>query len=294
MPSIKNRKRGFFTFAQNSNRVDYVRLAYGLALSILHTQKSAPYLTIGITPGTSIDPRYEWAFDNIVEIPWGDDAASSDWKLENEWKAAWMTPYEETMKLDCDMLLFGDLAPWWENLAAVGPDFKWATRVLNWRGSTVDSDYYRKTFTASRLPNIYTGMGWFRKSDQSFSFFETAKLITWNWQRHYDEFLSFDHRPDRPSTDVTFALATKIHDVDGYHYGRSMVPTFTHMKSRVQGWKNQNIRDDWREHISPFFSSAGECRIGNHLQVYPLHYHLKDFLCDSMILKYERLVGHVR
>ena len=63
-----DKSRGFFTFAQNNDKVDYVRLAYGLALSLKQSQLEVSNLSIGITPGTVVDKRYAWAFDKIIEI----------------------------------------------------------------------------------------------------------------------------------------------------------------------------------------------------------------------------------
>lgn len=291
MPSPKTRKKGFFTIAQNSGDVDYVRMAYALALSLKHTQKSIHHLSIGITPGTVVDDRYKWAFDSIIEIPWGDHAETSDWKLENEWKSVWMTPYEETIKLDADMLFFSSIEHWWKALSAQEHACVWTNRVLTCRGSTVSSDHYRKVFTENKLPNIYTGMWYFRKDQASYDIFNLAKLIYWNWQSFFEKFLLPTNRPDYPSTDVIFALAAKILDVDGDAYRQTDRPTFTHMKSHVQGWNFENISEDWREHASVFFTDAAECRIGHHRQLNPLHYHLKDFVTDEMIAIYERLVN---
>ena len=290
MPSPKSRKKGFFTIAQNTEDTDYVRMAYALALSLRHTQKSIYHLTIGITPGTVVDERYRWAFDNVVEIPWGDHAANSTWKLENEWKSIWMTPYEETIKLDADMLFFSSIENWWKALSAQDNPCVWTNSVLTCRGSEVSSDYYRKVFTENNLPNIYTGMWYFRKEQASFDMFELAKLIYWNWEAFFERLLIPTNRPDRPSTDVIFAIAAKLLDADNSAYRQSRYPTFTHMKSKIQGWNFENVVDDWREHALVFFTDAAECRIGHHRQLYPLHYHLKDFVTDEMLDIYERLV----
>jgi N-acetylmuramoyl-L-alanine amidase len=63
--------RGFFTFAQGD---EYVRMAYALALSLKASQSKYDKLSIGITEGYKVPDEYVWAFDKIVEIPWGDDA----------------------------------------------------------------------------------------------------------------------------------------------------------------------------------------------------------------------------
>ena len=285
-----NSTRGFFTIAQNTKDVDYVKLAYGLALSLKHSQSSVSQLSIGITPGTTVDSHYRWAFDQIIEIPWGDSAAEKEWKLENEWKSIWMTPYDETIKLDCDMLFFSDIHHWWQHLSTQSQPLVCANNVRNWRGNIIYSDYCRKVFTENKLPNIYTAFMYFRKTQETYEFFELAKLITWKWQLFFDAFLEPKTRPEYFSTDVAFALALKILDLDQISVSTQIIPTFTHMKSQLQGLDNYFISDNWQKHIPAFLTPAGVLKIGNHLQVYPLHYHIKEFLTNDIIQTFENLV----
>jgi hypothetical protein len=285
-----NSMRGFFTIAQNTKDVDYIKLAYGLALSLKHSQSSISQLSIGVTPGTTVDRRYRWAFDQIIEIPWGDNAAEKEWKLENEWKSIWMSPYNETIKLDCDMLFFSDIQQWWQNLSTQSRPLVCANNVLDWRGNVIYSDYCRKVFTENKLPNIYTSFMYFKKTQETYEFFELAKLITWNWQLFFEAFLEPKTRPEYFSTDVAFALALKILDLDQTSVSTQTIPTFTHMKSQLQGWNTCGISDNWQEHIPTFLTPTGSLKIGNHLQVYPLHYHIKEFLTNDIIQTFENLV----
>jgi hypothetical protein len=287
---VNRRSRGFFTIAQNTETTDYVRLAYCLALSLKHSQKFVPYLTIGITPGTTVDKKYRWVFDNIIEIPWGDGAEHETWKLSNEWKAPWMSPYDETIKLDCDMLFFNDISLWWDYMSIQDSPVVFANKVLNWHGETITDDFYRKTFTKNTLPNIYTGFTYFTKETYTYDLYNMAKMIYWNWEKFFEEFLEWEHRPQYPSTDVVFALATKLLEDDGKSYSINDFPTFTHMKSKLQGWSDWDIPEDWTEHLKVFFTPDGVCKIGNHRQHYPLHYHVKSFITDEMISIYESLL----
>lgn len=290
MPSAENNtSRGFFTLAQQTQGTDYVRLAYALALSLKASQRQTQALSIGVTPGTVVDERYAWAFDKIVEIPWGDHAADSEWKLENEWKAIHMSPYDETIKLDADMLFFNDIGSWWDVISQ--RDFAICNRVLDYRASTVQNDYYRKTFTENNLPNVYTAMMYFRKTDSSFELFELVKYIFFNWRRMFEVNLSPDHRPNFPSTDVIFAIALKLLDMEQSCYREQQLPTFTHMKTQLQGWGTEGLTEDWTAHMSVFFNPALECKIGNYLQFFPLHYHVKTFITDEILDFYERAVN---
>jgi hypothetical protein len=285
---INHRPRGFFTFAQNNDTTDYVRLSYALALSLKASQKTVPYLTIAITPGTSVPSEYAWAFDNIIEIPWEDSAADSQWKLENEWKAIHISPYEETIKLDCDMLFFHDIEHWWELMSK--KDFAICNRVVDYRASTVTSNRYRKVFTQNKLPDVYTGFMYFKKTPYTWEIFDLVKVIYRYWESFFKEFLEVDHRPSMPSTDVIFALALKILDLPQDSYNPKLLPTFTHMKSGLQGWGTSGIIEDWTKHMSVFFNPALECKIGNYLQFFPLHYHVKGFITDEILRYYEHAV----
>jgi len=285
--SITTRPKGFFTFAQNSGEIDYVRMAYALALSLKASQ-TIPYLSIGITPGTTVKEEYAWAFDNIIEIPWGDHAAESTWKLENEWKSIYMSPYDETIKLDCDMLFFNDIGPWWEMMSS--KDFCICNQVVNYRAEAATSDYYRKVFTDNNLPDVYTGFMYFKKSPEVYELFKMVTYLYFNWEAMTADSLDYKHRPKTPNTDVAFALALKILDLDQTWYKKNPFPTFTHMKTKLFNWDDQELGEDWSKYVKTCFNQNLECKIGNYLQYFPLHYHLKDFITDEMIGYYERRI----
>ena len=281
---INRRPRGFFTLAQNTADTDYLQLAYALALSLKVSQQTVPWLSVGVTPGTTVPERYAWAFDNIIEVPWGDDAADSNWKLENEWKVIHMTPYDDTVKLDCDMLFFSDMTVLWDQLAQ--RDFTICNQVRNHKAEVVTSDYYRKLFTQNQLPNIYTAFMHFKKTPETHEIFNLAKFVYRYWQAVFEVVLAPEHRPDYVSTDVVFAVVLKLLDLDQHCYTAKSWPTFTHMKSQLQGW-DHHVVEDWLQHMPVFFNAALECKIGNHLQTLPLHYHLKHFLTDQILEYYE-------
>ena len=59
--------------------------------------------------------KYRDAFDEVITIPWTDEAIMHNWKLHNWWKAYHMTPYKETICLDADMIFTHDHSEWWPN-----------------------------------------------------------------------------------------------------------------------------------------------------------------------------------
>lgn len=280
------RERGFFTFAQNGTH-DYIRMAYALALSLKATQEEVPYLAIGITHGTKVPKKYAWAFDEIIEIPWGDAAKDESWKLQNEWKAYHMTPYRETIKLDCDMLFLQNIDTWWDSLAQ--QDVCAATTALTYRAEVVTSDYYRKTFTANKLPNVYTAFMYFRYSDTAKELFTMAEIIFQNWEKFSFEYME-EPRPTEASTDVVFALAMKLLGLEDECTRPGTFPNFTHMKTKLQDWNEHEVTENWNQHIGVYFTDELELKIGRYRQLAPLHYHMKDFITDEMIDLYEQKV----
>jgi hypothetical protein len=282
--------RGFFTIAQGES---YQRLAYACALSLKLSQTGPNDLSIGVTKDeiTNIPAKYLEVFDQVVEIPWEDHAKNSTWKLENEWKAIYMTPYDETIKLDADMIFPGDISHWWDMLSDSEGVF--CTKAKTYRGEVITSDYYRKTFTESNLPNVYSAMFYFKKNDLNFEFFRLCEFIFNNWERCFYEFLEPEHRPKFVSTDVVFGIAAKILDYPSYNlYSESDLPTFVHMKSQLQGWpEGQFMVEDWTKIVPYYFNRDCSLKIGNYAQQLPLHYHVKEFMTDKMINTMERKLG---
>lgn len=283
--------RGFFTIAQGPA---YQRLAYALALSLKLSQKEHSNLSIGVTKAEKKDipAKYKYIFDEVVEIPWKDHAAKSEWKLENEWKSIHMSPYDETIKLDADMFFPSDITAWWSVLEKSEGVF--ATEVFTYRDEKITSDFYRKTFTESGLPNIYTAFFYFKKTDINYELFRLAEFIFNNWEHCFYEFLGAEHRPKYVSTDVVFAIAAKILDYQQHNsFPNTALPTFVHMKSKLQRWTGDPkfMNEDWTKMVPISFNRECDLKIGNYLQHKPFHYQMKEFMTDRIIDQMEKKLG---
>lgn len=279
--------RGYFIMTQNNQNYDYIRMAYALALSIKLTQKEVNSVSIAL-PGSEehlVTDKQRWIFDNVVELPWGDDAENTEWKIDNKWKYVHCTPYKETIILDADMLFCSDYSNWWSFLENKPV---WATtQVRTFRGEVVTHDYYRKTFINNNLPNIYTAFMYFKKNEQPiWDLTKLTSIIMKDWKNIYEKNLDAT-RPTWLSADVAYALAMKILDLtDECTSPNSTLPTFVHMKSRIQNF--QNLADeDWTKYIPTYFTKDCTLKIGNYQQYYPFHYHVKEWLTDDIVNKLE-------
>ena len=278
--------RGYLCIAQNNSDSDYIRMAYALCLSIKNTQSEVNSFAIAVEEGEEIPDYMLSVFDHVVTIPWTDHASGSEWKIENKWKYYYMTPFEETVILDADMIFIDDISYWWDIMSV--NDMWFSTNVKTYKGETVTDDRYRKTFTSNELPNIYTAFAYFKKSNATSELFTLVEQIFNNWESFFYEFLD-DTRPTHLSGDVAYALAIKIlgiaHEVSCPN--STHLSTFVHMKSMIQKVDIKYLEEDWTISIPTYMDNKGNIKIGNFKQSDPLHYHIKTWLTDEMINKLE-------
>lgn len=274
---------GFLTVAQNSQYVDYLRLAYLQALTIHATQNNTN-VSVMITPGQEVPSKYREVFDEVIEVPWGDNAANDDWKLSNEWKVFHVTPYDNTIKVESDMLFFNSIDPWWD--MAEKRDLVFTDKVSTYRGETVTNRFYREVFESNDLPDIYSGLMYFNKSDTCRDFFTLAGELFMTWDQ--SSIVHLDHtRPKKPSTDVVYALAAKLLGIKT----NNNLFTFTHMKTQIQNVDTSYLSEDWTRHFKYYFDDDLSLIIENFRQTLPFHYFIKEFATDELITRFERRLG---
>ena len=273
--------KGIVILAQNSEGHDYIRMAYALTLSIDLSQTTKTPVTL-IT-NDPVPAEYAKVFDKVLEIPWGDASESSRFKVENRWKIYHASPYDETIVMDADMLVLDDLTNFWNTFKNY--DVYYTSKVLDYRKNLITGDYYRKAFTANNLPNLYSGLHYFKKSDFAKEFYTLVELITNNWELFYGKFVS-KHYPTRASMDVTAALAAKILDCEHRISNYKFDPvTFVHMKPYVQGWKSP--LESWMKSVGVYFNKDCKLKIGNFNQSGVFHYTENEFMSDNILEKLE-------
>jgi hypothetical protein len=94
--------------AQNTTEVDYVKCAETLAMSI---HKIMPHARVSIiTNDATSYPK----FDQVVPLPYGDLDINGKWKLINDWQVYEASPYDETIKLEADMIIPRNIMHWFD------------------------------------------------------------------------------------------------------------------------------------------------------------------------------------
>jgi hypothetical protein len=284
--------KGYLVLAQNNKTDNYINHAYALALSIKNTQSTVNNITLATdVPVDNIPPNIQSTFDSIVPIPWTDHAEASQWKIENKWKYYHMTPYDETVILDADMIFPTDISHWWDILSK--QDIWITDKPRTFKGEIITSTRYRETFVSNNLPNVYTAFMYFKKTEMVAELFRLVEIIFNNWNKFYYDYLD-ETRPNVLSGDVAYALAIKILGIENECFGNiDSMPTFVHMKSHLQNIDAKFLAEDWTNHIPTYFREDCGFKIGNYEQTLPFHYHIKSWLTPDIIAMLENRGGVV-
>lgn len=272
--------QGFVSFAQNTDTVDYLKLAYLQALSIKATQKVKSYAVIvDAKTYKQINTRHLSVFDYVIELP--QDNNTQEHRFANEIQVFRLSPFNETIKVESDLLFTNSIDHWWS--AFRKKDIVLSYGCLNWQQQPAASRAYRKFFDDNYLPDVYNGLMYFRHSQSANDFFNLAKQVQDNWSNIKDSAL-VNCREDNPSTDVLYAVTADL-------FGREncTMPTmdfikFVHMKPAINGWL-----DGWTDAVISEVDDT-TLRINNLNQYAPVHYQTKEFATDELIKHYERII----
>ena len=249
--------RGFVILATGDKQ--YRDCADTLARSIHRVMPDAKVsLVIDIAYDSSL-------YDEIVKIDSVDD---SDWKLANDYLVYEASPYDETIKLEADMYITRNIDYWWDVLK--DRDLNICTTIRDFRGNITTNDFYRKTFTESKLPSVYNAITYFRKGELAHQFYTLVRAIFENWSE-YSQLFKFSSE-DRATTDVVYAIATKIIGVENCTMSTFTEFSMAHMKAAINNNTTQVWYDEMIYEIHP-----DVFRINTYPQLYPVHYHHKEF-----------------
>lgn len=267
---------GYLLVVATTADTDYLKMAYALALSIKNTQEPGYDKVALVTDNAAAvkELKSPWVFDHVIE-----------WSQESGWDGrSWMdklSPWDHTVCLDVDMLFFRDHSHVIKDFVDNDVELFLPSTVYTYRGETVTSDYYRKTFTVNNLPNLYSLFTYFKKSStQAEQFFTLGRHIVKNPVEFSNNFLS-QRKPTIVGTDEAFALSAKILGIeDTITYSLPSVK-IVHLKSMLQNWPWP--ADTVFDHVGFYFDRAAGVKIGNFQQTDILHYVDKKSITDEHV-----------
>lgn len=240
--------KGFVIMAQGD---DYVTCAKALELSIKRTMPDAKVTII-----------------TTEMLPYGDQAPNTFWKLQNDWQVYEASPYEYTIKLEADMYLPQSIDYYWDILK--DRDLVVSTNIRNFRQDISDVRFYRRFIDDNNLPDTYNAITYFRKSELAEKFFFIVRDVFENWEEYrrtlkckVDELCT---------TDWAYAIAAHILGAENTTMPQFDAMAMVHMKQYINGSATENWTESLIYELFPH-----TFRINTIPQVYPVHYHVKNF-----------------
>jgi hypothetical protein len=249
-------------------------------MNIKSTQKINKYAVIvDQSTAAMITDEQRRVFDYIIVLE-NDLAADSQWKLANEWQVFNLTPFKETVKLESDLLFTRSIDHWWNAFRL--KNIVLSSGCKDYRGNISKVRSYRQFFDDNGLPDVYNGLMYFRYSQESFQFFETAKQVYQNWQTISDTALK-NSREKTPSTDVLYAITASLVGAEICTLPTADFINFVHMKPDI----NQLPDAPWYESV--ISERDGDMiRVNNLNQYYPVHYFYKDYITEEIENEYRQ------
>lgn len=277
-------QQGFVTFAQNTDNVDYLELAYVQALNIKATQRdNRCAVIVDAATKEKVNEIHRSVFDYIIDLPVDHNEPTSNRKFANEWQVFRLTPFKETIKLESDLLFTRSIDHWWTAFRL--KNICLSTGCKNYIGLNSTIRKYRELFDANNLPDVYNGLMYFRFSREAAGFFEAARYIQDNWgnvKRGLKNCME-----DEPSTDVLYALAAIMVGEETVTMPSMDFLNFVHLKPAINGVEEITTVTD--RLLTEF--DSGMIRINNVNQLHPLHYFEKDFVTTEMKEWYESRIS---
>jgi hypothetical protein len=271
-------EKGIVCLAQNNTSTDYVRLAYLQRLSLALVEPDLPYalITDQVSWNATADHMRE-VFDHVIILDL-DDAEDQEWKQRNSWQLARLTPFRETIKVEADLVFTRSISHWWRALRI--RDVVISTGCRNYLGDISTVRAYRTTFDLNELPDVYTGLMYWRKSSTAFALFEQARRVYQDWSSVSKNLTACN---DPGSNDMVFAVAAKMIGVELVTLPDLTFFQITHMKPAI----NYRIpRQHWIKELVIELAPP-YIRVSAQDQLYPFHYHDKPWVTDSILEKYE-------
>jgi hypothetical protein len=219
--------KGILVFASNNSHVDYVKQAYFLA------QRAKEYLglptTIVTDSGKYLRTVYEDAdtvFDNVIPVAYkltdnvkafNDGALASkrlEWKNDLRPKSYEMSPYDETLVLDTDVVISNNsFLKCFDN----HHDLLMYKDCVDITG--IDRGKEFETISDTSVDFYWATVIFFRKSETNKVFFDLVQHIQENW-KHYSNVFQLSRSLYR--NDFAFSMA--IHVMNGYQPGNFVKP----------------------------------------------------------------------
>jgi|TARA_Y100000114_G_scaffold80698_1_gene74390 hypothetical protein len=260
---------GYLTYALNTD-IDYEKCAVLWALSLRATQKNKIKIAVIVNDTQTCRKDLHSVCDYVISKP----KKKVINEMHYEADLLTLTPFKETIKMECDMLVPCDMNVWLHTFRL--QDLTITGHVINHKNKKVNDYRYRQFIKVNNLPNVYNGLYYVRLTEQNVKFYRELDKVFTTWDQQIRKFRMWDRH--EASTD--FAMSIALNNLSMEHcVMNTFLPTFVHNKRYCVG--------DWQYYSIPDPSNI----IIDGVKIdYPWHYHTKSMATENLISKYKQHV----
>jgi hypothetical protein len=282
---MKKKSQGFICAATTE---EYVRLAYGLALSAKLTYQQGMF-SIVVTDKDHVKPEWRQAFDKVIEVDIPPD--SNKFYLRSFFYE--LSPYDYTIAMDADMVFSRKMDGLFDLMKDGRPVV--LSQAMTYRSTEITDRRFRKVFDEAKLVDAYSAMFMFDKSDTSKELFSLLKQMLGNWNVWRGLLPPKWSLLQPGTTDVSLGLALKTMNLKSAVTGWR--PKFVHLKPELQD-NDPIIQLDPKLCLGssdyPFMSERSLIEIERIKQIYPVHYFNKEWLTEDRLSLLEKSYDAIR
>ena len=245
--------RGYLIYAVDE---PYISKAQTLKKSIEHHTNDDVTIISDNFPYEDITKKSEWHKNTFTS------------NLLNLWQLYWVTPYEETIVLDADMLFLNDYSYWWNYLSKF--DLLFPNTIINYKQETIKHEQYDKILTEHGIRPAYEKMFYFKKGQVAQELFTILEQVLKNYRSISLEIFP-NKRPTSLRTSHVFPACLKMLGIEDTIYDKNNVFKYIDMKVSCL---NAPVKK-WDEDLY-YWGDMTNFYVENFNQYYPLHYRNAD------------------
>jgi hypothetical protein len=221
--------------------------------------------------------KYEEPFDNIIELPFDtvEDIRANDWQLN------YVTPYDNTIAIDCYSLVKEKHDELWEYLSNY--EMCYSIRTMNFR--TVMYDVVPDGYDTHNIKNLSSDLFYFKKdSEITKQFFLLSKIYMQQWTVALKEFIELQYIPIEYDSNLMHAFIIShldiYQEVTPHH---DTILEIIDMNSITKYLKdNDRIEKNWSDYINVWTSTDTKLKIQNYAINNTIVYKDKTFITDEI------------
>lgn len=256
---------GYILHARNK---EYQEIAYALALSLKISQKN-----VNISILTDTIPKKCDIYDQVILLDKSDD--QSRVCVEDKPQIYFRSPYDETVHIESDCLVFDDLSNWW-NLFRNTETLKFCKNIKDIQNNILnDIPGHRHSYKVHGLPtDIRDLIFWFKKDKKNDLFFTKMYDVINNYSYYVKKYMPHNPKYQMGFTTITTFTAMELNDVYRIKDHKGIM-NFCHAKDYILGY-------DWRDKPLILTDDA-QLYINGYKQTGIFHYFYKEWMTAEKI-----------